>query len=95
MANTVKDLIGKVEHAFGRQSHKYLMNIMNDGLSEIAQTARANTTSAGVQVVTGKRWYELDARLMIDVYKVDILDDQGSLRSIKRLTGNPEIGDDT
>ena len=31
----VKQLVGLIEHAYGRKSHKYLMNLLNDGLDDI------------------------------------------------------------
>jgi len=91
----VKDLVGQIEHTHGRKSHKYLMGLINDGLDEIAQTARANTTSAGTQLETYQRWYALDESAMIDVFRVEILDSEGELRSIPRLASPPNIGDDT
>ena len=42
----VKDIIGQLEHTYGRKSHKYLMSLINDGLDEIAQTGKANVVSA-------------------------------------------------
>jgi len=90
----VKDLVGQIEHNYGRKSHRYLMGILNDGLDEIAQTAMANTTSAGTQLTTGQRWYALDESAMIDVFRVEVLDSNLDLRSIPRLTSHPNIGDD-
>ena len=91
----IKDLVGQIEHTHGRKSHKYLMGLINDGLDEIAQTARANTTSAGTQLETNQRWYALDESAMIDVFRVEVLDSEGDLRTIPRLSSLPNIGDDT
>ena len=38
----VKDIIGQIEHTYGRKSHKYLMSLMNDGLDEISPFAKTN-----------------------------------------------------
>jgi len=91
----VKDIVGQIEHSFGRKSHNYIMSLMNDGLDEIAQTARANSASAGTQIEKDKRWYDLDNSVMIDVYRVEVLDSDLNLREIPRMTSVPEIGDDT
>ena len=93
MAKFVKDLIGQIEHNYGRKSHKYMMGIMNDGLDEIAQTSRTNTATAETNLKTGIRWYPLDNSLMIDVFQVKVLDNDLSWRSIPRLASYPEIGD--
>jgi len=89
----VKDLIGQIEHNYGRKSHKYMMGIMNDGLDEIAQTSRTNTATAETNLKTNTRWYSLDNSLMIDVFQVKVLDDKLNWRGIPRLTSYPEISD--
>jgi|TARA_Y100000310_G_scaffold328429_1_gene396543 hypothetical protein len=89
----VKDIVGQIEHVYGRKSHKYIISLMNDGLDEIAQSARANTKVGSTGLVTGQRWYALEAKSMIDVYNVEVLDDSGNWRSIPRATSPPEIGD--
>ena len=50
----VKQIVGLIEHAYGRKSHKYLMNLLNDGLDDIAQTARNNTSIDKTALVKGK-----------------------------------------
>ena len=89
----VKQLVGLVEHAYGRKSHKYLMNLLNDGLDDIAQTARNNTSIDSTGLVKGQRWYTLNNLVMIDVQKVEVLDNELNWRSIPR-GGAPEIGDE-
>lgn len=89
----VKDIIGQLEHTYGRKSHKYLMSLINDGLDEIAQTGKANVVSATTMIETNKRWYLLDNKNMIDVTRVEVLDDKGDWRQIPRLASEPEIGD--
>ena len=89
----VKDIIGQLEHTYGRKSHKYLMSLINDGLDKIAQTGKANVVSATTMIETNKRWYLLDNKNMIDVTRVEVLDDKGDWRQIPRLASEPEIGD--
>jgi DUF1365 family protein len=89
----VKDIIGQLEHTYGRKSHKYLMSLINDGLDEIAQTGKANVVSATTGLEKNQRWYLLDNKNMIDVTRVEVLDDKGDWRQIPRLASEPEIGD--
>jgi len=90
----VKQLVGQLEHSFGRKSHSYVISLLNDGLDEIAQTARANTEIASTPLVKEQRWYDLLASSMIDVFRVEILDSKLKWRQIPRSTTTPEIGDD-
>ncbi len=69
------------------------MEIMNEGLDEIAQTARMNSQSASEKIATGQRWYKL-ADAMVDVKSVEIVSSDGEWIKIPRMTGEPNIGDD-
>ena len=89
----VKQLVGLIEHAYGRKSHKYLMNLLNDGLDDIAQTARNNTAIDTTELVKGQRWYTLNNLVMIDVQKMEILDSDLKWRQLPR-SSSPEVGDD-
>ena len=89
----VKQLVGQIEHTFGRKSHAYLITLLNDGLDDISQTAMANTKQANTPLVTDQRWYDLLVSEMIDVFRVEVLDDKLKWRRIPRLTNTPEIGD--
>ena len=91
----VKEIISQIEHALGRQSHNYLFSLLNDGLDEIAEKTRTNTQSATTNLETGKRWVTLDLANMIDVYRVEILDEGYKYRASARLIGDIEIGDET
>ena len=90
----VKQIVGLIEHAYGRKSHKYLMNLLNDGLDDIAQTSRNNTSIDKTALVKGKRWYTLNNLAMIDVQKVEVLSSDLKWRQIPRSTSGPEIGDE-
>ena len=90
----VKDIIAQIEHTHGRKSHKYMMALINDGLDEITQTAKGNTKIASIQIDNGQRWYDLLVSEMIDIFRVEVLDDKLKWREIPRSTITPEIGDD-
>ena len=36
MAKTVQSIVSQIEHVLGRKSHKYLLELINDGLDDIA-----------------------------------------------------------
>tara|TARA_Y100000034_G_C6826491_1_gene372671 strand:- start:12 stop:293 length:282 start_codon:yes stop_codon:yes gene_type:complete len=90
----VKQLVGQLEHTFGRKSHSYLISLLNDGLDEIAQTALSNTEIASTPLVKDQRWYDLLTSSMIDVFRVEILDSKLKWRELPRSTTPPEIGDE-
>jgi|TARA_R110002051_G_scaffold88750_1_gene156444 glycine cleavage system pyridoxal-binding protein P len=90
----VKQLVGQLEHTFGRKSHSYLISLLNDGLDEIAQTALNNTEINTTQLAKDQRWYSLLTSKMIDVFRVEVLDSKLKWRQIPRSTDTPEIGDD-
>ena len=69
------------------------MNLLNDGLDDIAQTARNNTAIDTTELVKGQRWYTLNNLVMIDVQKVEILDSDLKWRQLPR-SSSPEVGDD-
>tara|TARA_Y100000361_G_scaffold144227_1_gene152101 strand:+ start:1689 stop:1970 length:282 start_codon:yes stop_codon:yes gene_type:complete len=91
----IQDIIGQIEHAEGRVSHKYLFSLLNDGLDEIAEKTRNNTQSATTKLVKNQRWTTLDVSNVIDVYRVEIKDSDGKYRQIPRLVGEIPIGDES
>ena len=70
---TVKDIISQVEMVYGRQSHTYIMQLVNDALLEISSKKQHYTVSATADLIKGQRWYDLPSRA-IDIIKVEILD---------------------
>jgi len=72
---TPKRIIEQIEKMFGRQSEAYMIQMMNDGLTEIASTT---------DLEKKKRWYELDDK-MIDITKVEILDTNNRYVMIPKL----------
>lgn len=91
----VKQIVGVLEHTDGRKSHKYLMNLLNDGLDEIAQISLNNLEVYTTSLEKGKRWYGLNNVSMIDVTRVEVKTDEDKWRMIPRISGDIEIGDES
>ena len=68
--------------------------MINDALEEIGITKQHRRKQMKIDLIEDKRWYELED-VMIDIYRVEVLDSDGKYRSIARLTSAPEIGDET
>jgi len=81
---TPKRIIEQIEKMFGRQSEAYMIQMMNDGLTEIAATKQEYTVSSTTDLEKKKRWYELDDK-MIDITKVEILDTNNRYVMIPKL----------
>lgn len=91
----IKQIIGTLEHTYGRKSHKYLMNLLDDGLDEISQISKNNIGTSTTSLETGKRWYTLNNVTMIDVSRVEVKTNDDKWRSIPRITSSIEIGDNS
>ena len=74
---TVKNIIDQVENLYGRQSHEYIKQLINDALLDIASKKQHYTVSAKCNLTSGQRWYALPART-IDIIRVEILDTSSS-----------------
>ena len=70
---TVKNVIEQIEALYGRQSHEYVKQLINDALLDLAAKKQHYTVSAKSNLVANQRWYDLPART-IDVTRVEILD---------------------
>ena len=70
---TVKNVIEQIEALYGRKSHEYIKQLINDALLDISAKKQHYTVSAKTNLVSGQRWYDLPTRT-IDVIKVEILD---------------------
>ena len=70
---TPDDIIQQAEHILGRQPQGYMIQLLNDGLIEIAGTKQEYLVSALSDLEKHKRWYALDDQV-IDITKVEILD---------------------
>ena len=60
----VKDLIFQVEALFGRKPNKYLMQLINDGLMDIASKRLVNEDTAVTDLIEGQRYYDLPPGLL-------------------------------
>jgi|8_EtaG_2_1085327.scaffolds.fasta_scaffold01149_3 hypothetical protein len=60
----VKDIISQVEGLFGRKPNRYLMQIINDGLMDIASKRLSNEDTAVTDLLEGQRYYEMPPGLL-------------------------------
>ena len=60
----VKDIISQVESLFGRKPNKYVMQIINDGLMDIASKRLVNEDTAVTDIIAGQRYYDLPPGLL-------------------------------
>ena len=60
----VKDIISQVEGMFGRKPNKYLMQIINDGLMDIASKRLVNEDTAVTDLMEGQRFYDMPPGLL-------------------------------
>ena len=89
---TTKNIIDLVESVYGRQSHEYVMQLVNDALLEISSKKQHYTVSATADLIKGQRWYDLPSRA-IDIVKVEILDTStnGRYHLIPKLTDSHKL----
>ena len=60
----VKDIISQVEGLFGRKPNRYLMQLMNDGLMDIASKRLVNEDTAVTDLMEGQRYYDMPPGLL-------------------------------
>ena len=60
----VKDIISQVEGIFGRKPNKYLMQVINDGLMDIASKRLSNEDTAVTDLIQEQRYYEMPPGLL-------------------------------
>jgi len=80
----IKSIVEQVEKMFGRQSQKYLFQLINDGLIDVAGQAQHYSRISKTNLESYQRWYDLDDK-MIDVMKVEILDTNDRYVMIPKL----------
>ena len=81
----VKTITSQLEKLFGRQSEQYLIQVINDGLMDIANKKQGYTVSALTDLEKKKRWYELPASVL-SIEKVEILDTNSRYIMIPKLS---------
>ena len=82
---TVKRMASQLEQLFGRQSEQYIIQILNDGLMDIANKKQGYTVSALTDLEENKRWYELPDSVL-GIERVEILDTNSRYIMIPKLT---------
>jgi len=82
---TVKRMASQLEKLFGRQSEQYLIQILNDGLMDIANKKQGYTVSALTDLEENKRWYELPDSVL-GIERVEILDTNSRYIMIPKLS---------
>jgi|TARA_R110002072_G_scaffold28217_1_gene90808 hypothetical protein len=60
----VKDIISQIESTFGRKPNKYLMQVINDGLMDIASKRLSNEDTAVTDLIKDQRYYEMPPGLL-------------------------------
>ena len=87
---TVKNIIDQIERIFGRQPEKYMLQLINDALTDISGEVQHYTRVSKTDLVSYQRWYELDNK-MIDITKVEIKDTNGRYVKIPKLADPQNI----
>ena len=82
---TVKTMILQLEKIFGRNPEKYLLQLINDGLIDIANKKQVYTVSAITDLEKKKRWYDLPATVL-SIERVEILDTNDRYVMIPKLS---------
>ena len=87
---TVKNVFLQLEKLFGRNPEAYLIQLMNDGLMDIANKKQGYTVSALTDLEKNKRWYDLPATVL-SIERVEILDTNSRYIMIPKLTDPHKI----
>ena len=82
---TVKNVFLQLEKIFGRQSEAYLVQLINDGLMDVANKKQVYTVSATTDLEKNKRWYDLPATVL-SIERVEVLDTNDRYIMIPKLT---------
>ena len=87
---TAKNIIEQIEKIFGRQPEKYMFQLINDALDDIASHKRNYTVSKVTDLKKHQRWYKLDDDL-IDIKRVEVLDTNDRYVMIPKLADAHKI----
>ena len=82
---TVKTVFLQLEQLFGRNAEAYLIQLMNEGLIDIANKKQGYTVSALTDLEKNKRWYDLPANVL-SIERVEVLDSNDRYIMIPKLT---------
>ena len=87
---TVKNIVDQIESLYGRQSHTYVMQLINDALLDIASQKQHYVVEEKMPLTSGKRWYDLPADC-IDIVKVEVLDTNNRYNLIPKLADSHRL----
>ena len=82
---TIKNIFSQLEKVFGRNSEAYLMQLINDGLLDIANKKQGYTVSTTTDLEKKKRWYDLPEQVL-SIERVEILDTNDRYIMIPKLS---------
>ena len=82
---TVRNVFSQLEKMFGRNSEAYLIQIINDGLLDIANKKQNYLISSTTDLEKNKRWYDLPSRVL-SVERVEVLDANDRYIMIPKLS---------
>ena len=80
----VRDIVSQIEKVFGRQPHRYLNRLINDGISEIGAKRQHRVDYKKIDLVEDQRWYDLNTEV-IDITRVEIKDTNDRYALIAKL----------
>ena len=87
---TVKNIIDQVELLYGRQSHAYVVQLINDALLDISSKKQHYQVESTQNLISGQRWYDLPADC-VDIVKVEILDTNSRFNLVPKLADSHKI----
>ena len=87
---TVKTVIAQLERIFGRNPEKYLLQLINDGLMDMANKKQSYTVSATTDLEKNKRWYDLP-ETVLSIERVEVLDTNDRYVMIPKLSDPHKI----
>ena len=87
---TVKNMFSQLEKLFGRNSEAYLIQLVNDGLIDIANKKQGYTVSATSDLEKKKRWYTLPPTVL-SIERVEVLDSDDRYIMIPKLSDPHKI----
>ena len=87
---TVTTVFLQLEQLFGRNAEAYLIQLMNDGLIDIANKKQGYTVSATSDLEKKKRWYTLPPTVL-SIERVEILDSNDRYIMIPKLSDPHKI----
>ena len=87
---TFKKVFLQLENIFGRNPEKYLIQVINEGLIDIANKKQGYTVSATTDLEYKKRWYTLHPTVL-SIERVEILDTNDRYIMIPKLADPHKI----